>query len=651
MKKRSNKALLCLFILGLLCMVAVESGTASQTKNWERIDYGLETGYYTKLVINPDNHSVLYLSTKGGGVFKSHNGGQEWVPINQGLENLEIDWVVMDPNDSEILYVNNGLITYKTINGGQFWEKVRVNELNYLEDEIQYLEISPVNTQILYAYNYFDYSFFRSMDGGKSWRDISDNFVQGENNDFAIDPNQDNNIYLTKNVTLYHSPDYGDTWAAISANSQCLAWTVAVNPHNSDVYIADLAGKICKKTAGSEQWEVISSYTGFAPALHIVFDPNNPDIIYVATQTKVYKSLDLGLTWNEITHGLIGSDPYSFTVDPVDSETLYLTNLGNVLKSIDGGENWSVVNSNLRASYINTITFDPLNSSVIYVGTPINGVFKSVDGGQNWNRASNGIANDRVSALAIAESNTNTLFAASYNYPIGYFYKSTDGAISWSQVYERRWWEVSSLLVHPENPTIIYAATTNALYKSLDSGLVWSQLPIDLEAGTLSGKLMFSPSDPNILYYIGIKAYRSMDQGESWTEIGPIGQIMIDLYIDPNEPDLIYALSSNAFFRSQNGGTDWQRMSEAYQFSSASDLAVLPGDSYRFFVVTNSGVYLSSDEGITWNLENGRLPVGFTQILEADVVNGVVFAGTGGKGVYRWPGKTEMEVNLPMIFR
>ena len=617
---------------------------------WERIDERLETGFYTKLLVNPDNNAILYLATKGGGVFKSINAGQDWFPVNNGIEGQYIDWIVMDPQNSEVLYANSGRGIYKSINGGRSWEGAGAKGWDYTYDGAGYIGIDPNDPQILYKYTHFSRFFYRSLDGGRSWRDLGNNLPDGENNNFAIDPNQSNNIYMTKNMTLFHSPDHGDSWTAISDNSPCDAWAVAIDPHNSDIYIADLTGKMSRKPAGSEQWEDISGFTGFGTVLQIAFDPINPHIIYAVNGIEVYKSTDKGLTWNVKSDGLTGFGLFSFTVDPVNSQILYLVNTGKVLKSVDGGDHWSVINTNLKASYINTIDVDPLNSSVIYAGTASNGVYKSVDAGQSWNRASTGMAKDWVSAFAIVPSDTDVLYAATYVHPNGYLYRSSDGAETWSQIYEGHWWELSDLLVDPENTSILYASTYHRLYKSIDAGNSWSKLPLDMEFGSQTGNLMFAPDDPNVLYFVGNKVYRSTNQGESWTELGPIGETVVDLFIDPDDTDLLYALSSYEFFRSQDGGTTWQQMSAYYQFFPAYDLTVLPGNTHRFFVASDKGVYISQDEGATWRLENAFMPIGFALVVEADPASGVVYAGTTGKGIYRWGLKTNVNVYLPLIF-
>lgn len=652
MKKIQNKVLLAICIICLLSINIAGSGAASEGMLWERIDEGLETGFYTKLLVNPDNNSILYLATKGGGVFKSINAGQDWFPVNNGIEEQYIDWIVMDPQNSEVLYASSSLGgVYKTINGGLSWEGAGAKGWDYTYDGTEYIGIDPNNPQILYKYAHFYDSFDRSLDGGRSWRDLGNNLPGGENNNFAIDPNQSNNIYMTKNVTLFHSADRGDSWTAISGNSSCTSWAVAVDPHNSDVYIGTLSGKICRKAAGSEQWEEIIGLIGYGGARQIAFDPIDTEIIYVLTGTTVYKSIDKGLTWNEKGEGLTGFGPFSFTVDPVNPQTLYLVNTGKVLKSIDGGDHWSVINTNLKASYINTIDVDPLNSSVIYAGTASNGVYKSVDVGQSWSRMSNGMAKDWVSAFAIVPSDTNVLYAATYVHPYGYLYRSSDGAETWSQVYEGHWWELSDLLVDPENTSILYASTYHSLYKSIDAGNSWTKLPLSMDSGNYARKLMFAPNDPNVLYVAGRKVYRSTDRGESWTELGPNGVTVVDLFIDPVDTDLLYVLSENRFFRSQDGGTTWQQMSGSYPYWSVYDLTVLPGDPHRFFVATYNGVYFSEDEGVSWRLENNFMPTNFARVLEADPVSGVVYAGTTGKGVYRWGLNAIKELYLPLILR
>lgn len=652
MKKTLNKVLLAGCIICLLCIHIAGSGAASGGMLWERIDEGLETGFYTKLLVNPDNNSILYLATKGGGVFKSINAGQDWFPVNNGIEVQYIDWIVMDPQNSEVLYASSSLGgVYKTINGGLSWEGAGTKGWDYTYDGTEYIGIDPNNPQILYKYAHFYDSFYRSLDGGRSWRDLGNNLPGGENNNFAIDPNQSNNIYMTKNMTLFHSPDHGDTWTAISTDSPCRAWAVAIDPHNSDIYIADLTGRMGRKPAGSEQWEEISGFTGFGTVLQIAFDPIDPDIIFAVNGIEVYKSVDKGLTWNVKSEGLTGFGLFSFTVDPVNPQTLYLVNTGKVLKSVDGGDHWSVINTNLKASYINTIDVDPLNSSVIYAGTAGNGVYKSLDAGQSWNRASNGMAKDWVSAFAIVPSDTNVLYAATYVHPYGYLYRSSDGAETWSQVYEGYWWELSDLLVDPENTSILYASTYHRLYKSIDAGNSWTELPLEMESGNYARKLMFAPNDPNVLYVAGRKVYRSTDRGDGWTELGPNGETVVDLFIDLVDSNLLYALSENEFFRSSNGGTTWQQMSESYQFRRTYDLTVLPGNPHRFFVATNKGVYFSEDEGVSWRLENDTIPIGFSRVLGADPASGVVYAGTTGKGIYRWGLRANIELYLPLISR
>lgn len=91
-------------------------------------------------------------------------------------------------------------------------------------------------------------------------------------------------------------------------------------------------------------------------------------------------------------------------------------------------------------------------------------------------------------------------------------------------------------------------------------------------------------------------------------------------------------------------------MSANYQFRISYDLTVLPGDSHRFFVASDKGIYISEDEGATWRLENAFMPIGFARILESNPVTGVVYAGTTSKGIYRWGLKTNVNVYLPLIF-
>jgi len=142
-------------------------------QNWEHM--GLEETYHIpKVVIDPDNPDIVYAASIGHnytdneerGLFKTTDGGKTWSKILSISDKAGVIDVVMDPSDSQTLYAaswersrkawNNtnagpGSGLYKTIDGGQTWEKL-VNGLPYGENLGRIgLCIAPSNPEIIYA--------------------------------------------------------------------------------------------------------------------------------------------------------------------------------------------------------------------------------------------------------------------------------------------------------------------------------------------------------------------------------------------------------------------------------------------------------------------------------------------------------------------
>jgi photosystem II stability/assembly factor-like uncharacterized protein len=59
------------------------------------------------------------VGSEGGGVFKSRDGGDHWVALNSGLDELTVDGLAMDPSDPAVLYACGSNGVYKTLSGGE----------------------------------------------------------------------------------------------------------------------------------------------------------------------------------------------------------------------------------------------------------------------------------------------------------------------------------------------------------------------------------------------------------------------------------------------------------------------------------------------------------------------------------------------------
>jgi photosystem II stability/assembly factor-like uncharacterized protein len=251
----------------------------------------------------------------------------------------------------------------------------------------------------------------------------------------------------------------------------------------------------------------------------LVIDPSAPSTLYVAIinfggGTGVYKSTDGGSTWNLRNNGLSQKDPISLAIDPVTPNTIYAgvsfcCVVGpHLYKTTDGADSWAPVAAapNFLPS---SIVIDPLNHLTIYVGdsaTP-GGVYKTPDAGTTWQNLGLAVAGSAVRSVA-----------------------------------------VSSLTAG-----LVYAGTDQGLFRSVDGGTNWSQIP------SLAGKIVFDPVSASTVYLLTSPfvfnpqgLLKSTDNGQTWVPAnkGLNTPQTIALAIDPHKPSTLYLVSAAA------GGSD-----------------------------------------------------------------------------------------------
>ena len=76
-------------------------------------------GHSAPVIIDPTNGQTLYVGSEGGGVFKSSDGGDHWLAVNSGLDELSVSGLAMDPANSSVLYACGPSGVYKTLTGGE----------------------------------------------------------------------------------------------------------------------------------------------------------------------------------------------------------------------------------------------------------------------------------------------------------------------------------------------------------------------------------------------------------------------------------------------------------------------------------------------------------------------------------------------------
>ncbi|MGD9253873.1 MAG: hypothetical protein PVG92_08080, partial [Holophagae bacterium] len=108
---------------------------------WEDLGPGNIGGRTRTLVINPEDPEMMYLGGVSGGVWKTTDGGDSWLPISDALANIAINSMAMHPDDPDVLYVGTGEGYFRevvrgtwlplrgagifvTTDGGSSWERL-----------------------------------------------------------------------------------------------------------------------------------------------------------------------------------------------------------------------------------------------------------------------------------------------------------------------------------------------------------------------------------------------------------------------------------------------------------------------------------------------------------------------------------------------
>ena len=217
----------------------------------------------------------------------------------------------------------------------------------------------------------------------------------------------------------------------------------------------------------------------------------------------VAQSTDNGKTWPPLTDA---TDPYllfSIAVPPL-SPTVIFAGSGNweasggrIYKTEDAGETWNTVSPMFTNAL--TFAFDPIDPTIVYAGTQHGGIYKSEDGGENWFAANAGIPMtdledaNYIDSLIIHPLQPSWLYAATSTGA----YVSFDKAENWQPLWEGIF--ARALLFHPEDPAILFLGTDNGLFVSHNTGLNWSQLGL-CGVGQWVNHLAVNPSNFNEIW-------------------------------------------------------------------------------------------------------------------------------------------------------
>ncbi|HKW44006.1 MAG TPA: hypothetical protein VJN22_00025 [Candidatus Eremiobacteraceae bacterium] len=579
-------------ISATLCAVAAPSAAAGQgTVNpalfsdlhWRLIG-PFRGGRALAVTGVPGNPTLFYFGAVAGGVWKTNDAGRTWKPIFDGQAIASVGAIAVAPSDPSVIYVGTGEAdmrsditygdgVYKSVDAGATWKHVGLTDTR----QIGRILVDPSNANIAFVaalgHGYgpnADRGVFRTTDGGATWQKV---LYKDENTgaiDIAFDAQDSHTIFAALWQTrrppwsvyppssgpgtgLYVSHDSGTTWQQISGHGFPSAslgrmglTTTPADPKRVYAIVDAKAGGLYRSDDGGVNWRLQDGDRRLWGRgwyfCSLAADPKNADTLYIS-DTAFYRSSDGGAHFSAIKGSPDGDDFHQPWIDPTDPARIILGSDQGASVSLNGGATWS--------SWFNQPT----------------GQFYHVATNDDYPFDLYGAQQDNGAAMAPSQSDSLGL-----------------NMFSWQPIVAGG--ESGSIAPDPLDHDIVFGDNVtkenliNHQIQSLDPTLTYTKL----FRSEWTMPLVFSTSDPRVLYYGRQVVFRSADRGATWRVISP----------DLTRPDPGVPPSLDAPTAADNQGIGPRR-------GVVYTIAPSPIKGGEIWVGTDDGkIWLTPDEGKHW---------------------------------------------------
>ena len=664
---------------GVFYMGTTGGGVWKTTNNgvsWKNISDGFfKTGSVGAIEVSESDSNVVIvgmgehaargvMTSMGDGIYKSNDSGVTWTHI--GLEfTRHISDIRIHPHNPDIIYVaaqgaqygpseHRGV--YRTLDGGKSWKKILFKSKT---SGASSLSMDMNNPRILYAAMWDhkrtpwkitsggpDSGIYKSIDGGNNWEKIQKGL-----------------------------PDsFGKSGISVSrANSQIVYLNIEAADDKGGVYRSDDGGKKWKQVNKDRVTVARSWYY-----MEVFADPIDENTVYVLNAPAL-KSIDKGKTFKVMPtpHG----DNHHMWIHPFNNKIMINSNDGGANVSLDGGKSWSTQQNQPTAEFYRVIADNQVPYHV-YGGQQDNSAIgiksRTNSQGIGW-KDWYSVSGCESAFIAFDSKDPLLVYGGCLNGIIERWNRKTNESKSIQQYPElglgkvpkdfkyRYNWN-APIISDPNDPKTIYHAG-NVVFKTSNQGKDWKVISPDLtknnkdrqkEGGgpfTIEGaggevyntimSLAISPRSSKIIYAGNDDGlvHITRDGGISWKNITPkgLGEAIINsIEVSPHEPGSVYIVAmrykfmdfKSYIFKSSNYGETWKLINKGIEGKHNFTRVVRADKKIKglLYAGTETGFYLSKDDGENWNQLQLNLPV--VPITDLYINDNDLIAATSGRSFW-----------------
>ncbi|MGA3013687.1 MAG: PKD domain-containing protein [Bacteroidales bacterium] len=564
----------------------------------------------------------------GLGVYKSTDGGLTWTPAKTGMGDQTVGRMIQDPTNSSIILAATSGGVYRTTDGGNTWTQTEGGNFNCIE-------FNPANHTIVYAAG--GSQFYRSTNNGTSFTLITSGLGSGERTSIAISPSNSTYVYVlfagddNGYGGVYRSTDSGLTFSLRSSSPNILGWSCDGSDN------------------GGQGWYDLA----------ITVDPNNANTLYVGG-IDVWKSIDGGSTWviNSNWYGgcnvpAVHADCHYLGFSPVNGQ-LFAGNDGGVFATANGGTSWNYLIVGVTIGQIYKLGQAQLSKNHVINGFQDNGTYTLTPSG--WEQTGGG---DGMECIIDYSDDAYSYYTIYYGDIYRRYNNSDEDHIAGNGVNgitESGAW-VTPYVLSKTDPNTIYVGYVN-IWRSndvKDANPTWQKISDNL-AGSNSNDMAVlenCSSNANILYAARSdnRLFRSdncMDPSPTWIDLTsslPQASTPTSLATHPTNPNFVYMTLGNSVYKSVDKGQSWTNISYNLPAVHVNSIIYYKNDHEGLYIGTDAGVYFKDSTMSNWISFSNGLPANakITELevyydndsISSDVIRGCTYGrGLWGSGMY-----------------